>query len=274
MPYSMESLQGLAQRNFGLSLDAAARLASGIDKRLNGITTQLYGKDAYGSIPELTTLLGGNGASLPGVTGSYWETPNHASLQIIGDLDVRWQVLDMSGATNINRAIMSKWPGGASNLGYEFRYNGFGFQEFVWSSLGTDVLTDTAGLYLGGADMMGRFTIDVVNGTDRILTWMVGEASPGVPLDIATGPWRTLLSKTVAGNTAIAANTSPLRVGARADGTGTSAFNGRIARVQLRDGINGTIVANPDFRSQTPGATTFVDSTGKTWTRAGTASIA
>ena len=277
MPYSLESLNGLAYKNFGMSLEGAARVASGIDKRLNGITQQLYSKDANGALRsgELVTLLGGNGASLPGVTGSYWETPNHASLQIVADLDLRFEILEMSGPTNVNRAILSKWPGGASNLGYEYRYNGFGFEEFVWSPVGTDTLTDTTTIMSGGASMIGRFTIDVVNGANRILTWMYATpGANGVPPDFVNGPWVIRQQKTVAGNTTIFGNTSPVRVGARADGTGTSAFNGRIGRVQLRAGIDGTIVANPDFRFQAPGATTFNDSTGKTWTRAGTASVA
>ena len=274
MVYSIESLNGLAWKNYGMSLEGAARVASGVDKRLNGITTQLYGKDAYGSVPELTTLLGGNGAFLPGVTGSYWETPNHASLQIIADMDIRLEILEVLGPTNVNRTLMSKWPGGASNLGYEYRYNGFGFEEFVWSSTGTDTLTDTSAIFAGGSSILTRFTIDVVNAANRVLTWMMGiPQADGRPPDIDNGPWMTRQQKVVAGNTAIFANTSPLRVGARADGTGANAFNGRIARMQLRNGIGGTVVANPDFRAQALNATSFADSTGKTWTRAGTAGI-
>jgi hypothetical protein len=46
----------------------------------------------------------------------------------------------------------------------------------------------------------------------------------------------------------------------------TLGFNGRVYYAELRDGIGGTIVANPDFAAQTPGTTSFNDSTGKTWT--------
>lgn len=279
MPYSLETLNGLAWRNFGLSLQGAAQVAAGLPGReLNGITQQLYAKDSYAALRsgELVTLLGGNAASLPGITGSYWETPDHASLDITADLDLRFEIGDMFGATNVNRSILSKWPGGASNLGYEHRYNGFGFEEFVWSPTGgTTTLTDTSAIFSGGSNMIGRFTIDVVNGSDRVLTWYLAGVTPGLGApDFVTGPWIVRQQKTVAGNTSINANTAPLRIGARADGTGTNAFNGRISRVQLRNGIDGTIVANPDFRFLAPGTTSFNDSTGKTWTRAGTASIA
>src|SRR5262245_25918452 len=46
----------------------------------------------------------------------------------------------------------------------------------------------------------------------------------------------------------------------------TLGFNGRVYQAEVRDGIGGTIVANPDFAAQAPGTTSFADSTGKTWT--------
>ena len=48
-------------------------------------------------------------------------------------------------------------------------------------------------------------------------------------------------------------------------------WGGRIYRVEVR--IDGVLVANPDFSAQTPGTTSFNDSTGKTWTITGNASI-
>jgi hypothetical protein len=61
--------------------------------------------------------------------------------------------------------------------------------------------------------------------------------------------------------TGMGTTTSPLTIPGSVLG-----FNGRIYYAEIRDGIGGTIVANPDFAAQTPGTTSFNDSTGKTWT--------
>jgi hypothetical protein len=44
-----------------------------------------------------------------------------------------------------------------------------------------------------------------------------------------------------------------------------------VHRAELRDGIDGTVVANPDFTGHDAGDTSIVDGTGKTWTLAGDA---
>lgn len=46
----------------------------------------------------------------------------------------------------------------------------------------------------------------------------------------------------------------------------TLGYSGRVYYIEVRDGIGGTIVTNPDFSAQAPGTTSFNDSTGKTWT--------
>lgn len=48
---------------------------------------------------------------------------------------------------------------------------------------------------------------------------------------------------------------------------------GRVHRAEVRSGITGTVVANPDFRALAPGTTSFADTTGKMWSLAGTAEV-
>src|SRR5690606_11363357 len=48
---------------------------------------------------------------------------------------------------------------------------------------------------------------------------------------------------------------------------------GRIYRAEVRAGIDGAVVAAPDFRAQAAGTTVFADSAGRTWTLSGTATI-
>lgn len=62
----------------------------------------------------------------------------------------------------------------------------------------------------------------------------------------------------------------PLYVGTRA---GVDPFLGSIRAIELRNGVGGTVVANPDFTAQTPGVTSFNDAAGRAWTINAGASI-
>jgi len=50
-------------------------------------------------------------------------------------------------------------------------------------------------------------------------------------------------------------------------------YSGDIARLVVRDGIDGTLIAAPDASTVTPGATSFTDSAGATWTAGATAKV-
>lgn len=62
-----------------------------------------------------------------------------------------------------------------------------------------------------------------------------------------------------------APTTSSLRVG-QSYAFQEDGFHGRILAVELRNSVNGVLVASPDFSAQPAGTTSFDDSTGKTWT--------
>jgi hypothetical protein len=76
-----------------------------------------------------------------------------------------------------------------------------------------------------------------------------------------------------AGTSSIFSGTAPLDIGDIV-GSGFSRPIIEVHRLQLRSGDEtGTLVASPDFTRQQPGATSLVDSTGKTWSLEGTAAI-
>ena len=109
-----------------------------------------------------------------------------------------------------------------------------------------------------------RVTLDVVAGANRTSAAFAAPSGVGLGTQYAT--------ETVAGNTAIFNSTAVLGIGS-ADGATSEGFAGRITRAQVRNLIDGTIVANPDFRNLAPGTTSFVDSAGLTWTVQGTARV-
>src|SRR5690606_2814568 len=88
-----------------------------------------------------------------------------------------------------------------------------------------------------------------------------------------TGPW-TQLGSAVGPTSAtqIFDSTAPLQVG-DVGALGFASPDGYLYGFELRSGIDGTAVAAVDFTAQTPGATSFVDGAGLTWTLANGATI-
>jgi len=259
---NIEVLQALGQRNFNLDLNGAIKVASGINKDLNGVSQQLYGVDWNGAFEQLRTLLGGRTANFPGVNGSYWQAADNAAFEIAGDIDVRLQVESFT-PTGGNSTMVSRWAASPNQV-WEWRVSVGGADQFFWSTLGTDTsaIIQVAPLGVGGQ----RLFFDVDDGAgNKVLTHFQGPslAHPLVQVD----------QDVVAGVTSIfAGSTAPLRIGARADASGLSPFNGRISRMQLRNSA-GTLVADFDTRFKAAGTTNFVDSVGITWNAVGTASI-
>lgn len=257
-----EILQSLSQRNFGLDLPGGIRAASGVALDPNGVCRQLYSKEFNLCYEELVTLLGGRTANFPGTNGSYWQAADNAAFEIAGDIDIRIQVDTYGGPSGSNRAMVSRWAASPNQV-WEWRVSVGGATQWFWSTLGTDTspIITTAPFGTGAR----RIFFDVDDGGgNKVLTHYLG-----FTLDAMFQNEQDI----VAGTTSIfTGSTSPLRIGARADASGSSAFIGRISRMQLRNSA-GTLVADFDVRFTAPGTTTFVDSVGITWTAAGSASI-
>lgn len=215
---------------------------------------------------------------VPGVAGAYASTPDHPTLDITGDLDVRvrvqpdqWATVDTPIVLTNNQVLIAKAD--ADERSYQLSVAELGFPVAVWSPDGTFVNEQiAAGNQLVAALKPIWFgqTVDVDNGAGQhVVTFYRFDGDPA-PADITT--WTVIETLTRSGTTSIFGSTSPLEIGSSDLGTETD-FRGRILGAQVRDGINGTLAADPNFTAQTPGATSFTDSTGKLWTINGTAEI-
>jgi hypothetical protein len=205
---------------------------------------------------------------LTGVSGSYSSTPNHASLQITSDLDLRVDADLPSWAAGVDQTLLARYVTTGNQRSYRLRLNSTGTMRFTWSPDGTALLNadSTATVPVTAGRLAVRATIDVDNGSaQRVVTFYT---APSI-----AGPWTQLGTNTpVAGVTSIHAGTAPLEVGSVDNGTAVLT-TGNILAAQVYSGIAGTLVANPDFTSRTPWVTSFADSTSKTWTVNGTAKI-
>lgn len=211
--------------------------------------------------------------ALPGVDGSYVSTPDIAALDITGDIDVRADFEPGAGgwvATPAGSVIMlaSKLDRTSDEVSWTFYISGSGLLRLRWSPDGTldnsIFMTSTAAVPLSSTRLAVRATLDVNNGSG-------GRTATFYTAPTMAGPWTQLGSTViVAGTTSIYSGTAPLEVGSAENGTGvftgTTATLGRFYAVQVRSGIGGTVVANPDFTA-VPGADrSFIDSAGREWT--------
>lgn len=229
--------------------------------------------------PVRITLEGGRkGAWLPGGTGNYWSSAHRSADNISGDIDIRvrldpdrWSDPNPSDFTQYLAAI---WGVGANTCSWTFGLTGPGQIEFAWSADGSTQL----GLIWGSESLAALrplwvgFTLDANNGAGGY-SWNVYRSdADSPPADITTWDVVEFGSYDGIGTASMRTGTSSsLKIGTRS--TGEPGMRGNVYNVQIRNGINGTVVANADFTAQTLGATSFNDSTGRTWTRAGSAAI-
>ncbi|MEV6297858.1 hypothetical protein AB0M02_00460 [Actinoplanes sp. NPDC051861] len=202
-------------------------------------------------------------------SGDISSTPDHSSLDITGDLDVR---IDLQPLTWDDETAIS-FGGKYVTTGNQ-RSWAWWVQDRVlvlrWSTDGTFAgaitVTPTEQFVPPGDGRLAfRATLDVNNGAGGYTVTFYTAAT-------IAGPW-TQLGDPVTGTgvTSIFSGTAPLKIGYTDinsdDGTGY------YYALQVRSGIGGTVVANPDFTAQTNGATSFTDSAGRLWTTSAGAEI-
>lgn len=210
-----------------------------------------------------------DGLSLTGISGDYASTPDAASLDVIGDIDLRADVTLDSFATGADQTLIAKWTNAADQRSYRLMVDATGALQINWSTTGADTLTrlSTDILVPGpGRRLAVRATLDVDDGGgNHVATFYTG---PSI-----IGPWTRLGSPVVtAGTTSIFASTAILEVGSTNVGTAERAV-GIVHAAEVYDGISGSLAADPVFAGEAASTTNFVDSSGNTWTVNGTAEI-
>lgn len=204
---------------------------------------------------------------LPGGT-TRATTPDTAALDITGDIDIRVEAALSDWYTTTETEICGKWAGG-SQSSWMLTVTGGGLLRLFWSATGSASLSalSTAEVTPPASGRLAvRVTLDVNNGA-------AGRTATFYTATSIAGTWTQLGDPVVqSGTTSIFNSTASLDLGAVA----SVAFAdpaGRYFAAEVRNGIGGTVVANPDFTAQTSGTTTFADSAGRTWSLVGGAEI-
>lgn len=207
------------------------------------------------------------GMVLTGAEG-YAFAADAAALDITGDIDLRADITLTSWNPGTYQSIVAKYHTGGTKS-YDLGVNTTGLLSIFWSNDGTaDLNADstTSPTPGPGGRLAIRATLDVNNGA-------AGKTATFYTAPTMAGPWTQLGSAvTTAGTTSIFSSTAILEIGSDESGAFDRA-TGTIHSAQVRSGIDGTIVANPDFSAQAIGTTAFVDSAGVAWTLTGAAAI-
>lgn len=233
----------------------------------------------YGQIGRNTPLrvsvrAGSVALDSPGAVSDYASTPDAAALDITGDIDIRYDAtlsnwMEPSGdTTGFDNVELIAKEAAAPNKSWMLAVRAYALY-FEWSADGTSVISASSTIPLPAGPntrMAVRVTLDVNNGAS-------GNTVTFYTADTMSGTWVQLGDAVVtAGTTSIANSNAALKVGDASSFLFGPAI-GRIHAAQVRNGIAGSIVANPDFSAQTQGATSFTDSAGRLWTLNGNTSL-
>jgi len=202
--------------------------------------------------------------TIPGTNGNYVSTPDAAALDITGDIEI------------VLRVALTDWtPAGygvfvCKNFSaYEFRHrnSSSGHLEAEFNSGGKIPTSGAAAGFTDDTTGWVKMTMDVNNGaggaTCRFFSAADASSEPSSWTQVGT-------DQVSAGTFTIATNADVVGIGARHDGT--LAMTGRIYRAIIRNGIDGTTVADFNPNLWTTG-TTFTSTDGRVYTLNGTAAI-
>lgn len=226
--------------------------------------TWLYDNTSYAPFIQLGFS---SWLSLPGVATAYASTPDHASFDITGDIDIRADVAADDWVAPTNQTLISKYAAGQRS--YKFRINSNGRLQIMWTVDGTTELSmqsTAAPSVTDGGRLRLRVTLDVNNGSGgRTATFYTALKHTD-----ETGWTRLGNPVTVAATTSIFSGTAPLHIGVA---EGAEPFAGKVFSAEIRNSIGGSSVTTPNFETQEGNVTSFDAPTGRTWTVNGTAFI-
>lgn len=199
-------------------------------------------------------LIEDNYLYLPGVSGEYPSTPDTPANSIPGDIDIRGRVALADWTPGALNVVASKWSTGQEYISY---INSTGnLQLDVSLSGGNEFPSSSVALGMVDGDILWvRYTRETGSGDVRF--WTADGAIVNPVADDFVQLGSTI--STTAGD--LTSSTEPLEVGSF--GATDGPLTGAVYRVQIRDGIDGSVEFDADFTNLTIEeleAGTFVES--------------
>lgn len=205
---------------------------------------------------------------LPGVATATYSTPDKASLRITGDVDLRALAVLPTASPGGAGILIGRYA--STSRSYQMRYSSSTFvPQMLLCADGTTsiVITATAAAPLvAGVALWLKATWSQ---SGQVVNFY---SSTDYDPDADTGTWDDIGYPVAAVLPSIFAGTSDLSIGS-ASGS-TAALLGEVHYAEVRNGINGPVVAAFTPQAYTTGSTFVSSVTGETWTLNGTAAIA
>jgi hypothetical protein len=219
---------------------------------------------------------------VPDVIGSRARVTSSSALDVTEDLDVAVELaldrlpaqLGATAATPFapsSSEIIARYNiSGSGNRMWRLLIAGNGAPELTWSTTGEDFhsVSATAALpYMSGERFAMRATLDTDDGAG-------GHELRFYHARSMAGPWELLGAPVTRGGTTTISQTGDanLEIG-DISVLGFLRGAGGYYAAALRDGIDGPLLASPDFTAQTVDASSFTDAEGNTWDVLGTAAL-
>ncbi|MFJ7070190.1 hypothetical protein [Streptomyces sp. NPDC101115] len=222
----------------------------------------------FGLLPRntpirVTTYAGETVLDIPDGVAGRATTPDAAALDITGDIDVRIDLAPAMWAGHLANPIplMGKYSTTGANRSWRLAILSSGRPVFSWFPDGINLVEFIATNRLcWGPNQRGaiRATLDVNNG-------LGGWTATFYTAPTIAGPWTQFDQVvTTSGTTSIINSNAALEIG-DVPALGWPLLARRIYAAEVRSGIGGSLVANPNFAAQASGTTGFTDSAGRTW---------
>lgn len=214
----------------------------------------------YGEIGRNTPVLAyvelGSPRAVQPTGSDYWSTADKAALDVTGDIDVRVDIRPTTWRPSAN-----SWLGALKSGAWGLYVTTDGYLTLLWNDSGAVEHTITSTVPIPGGETgrkAVRVTLDVNNGASgRTATFYLWDGST----------WVQFGDPVVESGTTSIINSTGVLATLIGDELGVTS----IYEVQVRNGIGGTLVANPIFTDQTSGTTSFSDGLGNTWAPQGIA---
>jgi len=178
----------------------------------------------------------------PGTSGNYISTPDAAVLDIAGDVDIRIKCAADNWNTGATQSLVTKYNINANQRSYRMLIGISGQIAANYSSDGVTALSSSTSNpltdygFIDGQPRWLRWTLDVDNGAgQKVNTFYYSD--DGIT-------WTIIQSNVSAGVVSLFNSNSELAIGS--DAVGINRFGGKIFYAEVRNGIDGPIVARFD----------------------------
>lgn len=193
------------------------------------------------------------------VLPTFVRTADKAQLDITGDIEVVLRVALTSWASGAGQVLAAKEQTGTSRT-FRLHIGSTGLPVFSISTDGSVMTAAAPAVPVGvaaGAAAWVKFTRRQSDGRVQIFT------APNATVEPSAGWSQVGSNVTLSAGSAMFVSTSVLEIGSRIGG-GTEVATGRLYRCIVRDGIDGTAVADFDAKVAA-GRSSYDDAHGNTW---------